>query len=240
MSNAVRNNVFECSKSRGVARLVLLAIADRADDHGRAFPGTAELCRRCNASRDAVIEARKELQRLGELVIEDQGGSNGERRSHRYLITLPEPVGNPDQSENATGRDLPPTSREFRLEPVGNPDPNSHKQSKNNSAKRERFDAGAVELPFSSEQFSEAWGTWIQHRREKRQPLTPTATKQQLAKLKAIGEERAITAIEHSVANSWTGLFEPKTTQAEKPRFSSIGEPLNDAAHRQPKARVQL
>ena len=36
MSNAILNAVFAHSESRGVARLVLLSLADRADDKGRA------------------------------------------------------------------------------------------------------------------------------------------------------------------------------------------------------------
>jgi hypothetical protein len=108
--------------------------------------------------------------------------------------------------------------------------PNPHITQKNpKGAKRERFDAGSVSLPFSSTQFSESWKSWIQHRKEKRQSLTPTATRQQLAKLGDMGEARAIAAISHSVASGYTGIFEPKS-QAEKPKYSPDGRPLNTAA----------
>jgi hypothetical protein len=92
--------------------------------------------------------------------------------------------------------------------------------------KRERFDAGSVDLPFSSERFGEAWRAWVQHRKEKRQPLTPTATAQQLARLREIGEMRAIAAILHSVEGGYQGIFEARGSLVEKPRFSVIGEPL--------------
>jgi hypothetical protein len=57
--------------------------------------------------------------------------------------------------------------------------------------------------------FRAIWADWEKHRREKRQKLTPTATRQQLKRLAEMGVERATTAIFHSIANGWTGIFEP-------------------------------
>jgi len=78
-------------------------------------------------------------------------------------------------------------------------------------------DGGAVVLPFDSTAFAEAWGMWTQHRIEKKQKLTPTAIKQQLKAMKAMGEQRAIAALEHSTANGYQGVFEPKAG-AMKPK----------------------
>ncbi len=66
------------------------------------------------------------------------------------------------------------------------------------------------DLPFQSSDFVLFWNNWKQHRKEKKQPLTPTARKQQLENLKAMGEKRAIAALKHSMANGWLGIFEPK------------------------------
>jgi len=232
MSVLAINAVFSHSKSHGVARLVLLAIADRADDAGRAYPGTTDICLRTNCSRRAVISARQELVAIGELVVESGGGSSEEgRHSNRYRINLP-PVQPVHPCADHTRADQARTGAHPAPEPVQTPHPNHQKPSKNHQhAKPPRFDAGSVELPFSSEAFSEAWDTWIRHRREKRQALTPTATRLQLSKLLAMGEARAIAAIEHSVSGNYQGIFEARG--AEKPRFSPIGEPVNDAARRQ-------
>jgi len=62
----------------------------------------------------------------------------------------------------------------------------------------------------SSPDFLSAWAEWEQHRREIKHPLTPTAAKQQIARLDAMGPERATAAIRNSIANGWRGLFEPK------------------------------
>lgn len=69
--------------------------------------------------------------------------------------------------------------------------------------------ARQIVLPFPSPEFAAAWANWGKHRTEIRKPLKPTATKAQLAKLAAMGEPRAIAAINHSLANQWTGIFEP-------------------------------
>lgn len=78
--------------------------------------------------------------------------------------------------------------------------------------KEKGFDANAVELPecLKTDAFREAWVLWQQHRKEKKNPLTPTATKQQLKKLEEMGEARAVAAIKHSIAGGYAGIFEPK------------------------------
>jgi len=68
----------------------------------------------------------------------------------------------------------------------------------------------ALPLPFDSPDFVLFWENWEQHRKEKKAKLTPTARNQQLEKLKDMGEHRAIAALKHSLANGWTGIFEPE------------------------------
>jgi len=63
-------------------------------------------------------------------------------------------------------------------------------------------------LPFESPDFLAAWTDFLQHRIEIKKKLTPMASKHLLKKLTAWGEQRAIAAIRHSIANNWTGVFE--------------------------------
>jgi len=94
-------------------------------------------------------------------------------------------------------------------------------------AKRKRFDAGAVPLPFSSPQFASAWNEWCKHRTELRKALTPTSTTRQLATLATYGETRAIAAIGHSIENGWRRIFEPKAGKPEERDYSRVkkGDP---------------
>lgn len=97
MSNAILNAVFENSRSRGVARLVLLSLADRADDAGRAYCGATDLCQRTNADRTNVFRALAWLRESGEIVIEPDKGPRG---CNRYLIPV-------NQWQNATSGKTP-------------------------------------------------------------------------------------------------------------------------------------
>jgi hypothetical protein len=71
------------------------------------------------------------------------------------------------------------------------------------------------ELPFVSDSFKEAWQDWEQHRKEKRKPITNTARKRQLAKLKEMGEEAALATLIHSTTQGYDGLWPPKAEQGQ-------------------------
>lgn len=53
------------------------------------------------------------------------------------------------------------------------------------------------------------WSTWVQHRKEKRQPLTPQSIKLQVKMLTDYQTEH-VAIIEYSIKNGYTGLFAPK------------------------------
>lgn len=62
----------------------------------------------------------------------------------------------------------------------------------------------------NTDRFRTVWGEWIQHRREIKKPMTKLAISKQLTALAEWGEDRAIAAINHSIANRWQGIFEPQ------------------------------
>lgn len=64
--------------------------------------------------------------------------------------------------------------------------------------------------------FTNSWADWCQDRRDKRQPITETAAKRQLAKLAAMGEKRAIAAIDFSITQGYTGIFEQNSNGTHK------------------------
>ncbi len=77
MSIRVMTRVWDHSKSRNGERLVLLAIADFADDHGRAFPSIATLKAKSAMSERGVQQAIARLQESGELRVEIAAGPHG-------------------------------------------------------------------------------------------------------------------------------------------------------------------
>jgi hypothetical protein len=72
-----------------------------------------------------------------------------------------------------------------------------------------------IELPFSSDEFREAWTDWEQYRREIKKPLTSLAIKRQVKKIKAMGEAEAIAAIDQSISARYPDIYPPK--QKTKP-----------------------
>ena len=60
------------------------------------------------------------------------------------------------------------------------------------------------------ESFLLAWQSWNTHRHETKKKLSPLAAELQLRKLESMGAERAVAAINHSIMNSYQGIYEPK------------------------------
>jgi len=85
VSNAALTAVFNGSRTRNAARLFMLALADRADDQGRAWPSIADIMRRTGISRGAVHGAMREAVRLGELSVESFAGP---RLCNLYTLRL--------------------------------------------------------------------------------------------------------------------------------------------------------
>ncbi|MFI6033003.1 helix-turn-helix domain-containing protein [Streptomyces sp. NPDC051315] len=97
MSFKVTNWVWARSESRNGARLVMLALADRADDSGCAWPSIDDLAARTKLSPRAVQKAILALVEIGELDVENGGGRH---RSNRYRI-----VPKPRTSDGVTGQE---------------------------------------------------------------------------------------------------------------------------------------
>lgn len=95
MAISVMTWVWDHSKSRHGARLVLLAIADCASgDGGNAWPSNAELRRKSGLGERAVQTALAELVKLGELEVRYNEGPKGCNR-YRVIMTRPRRICTP-------------------------------------------------------------------------------------------------------------------------------------------------
>ena len=89
--NGAVGDVFAYSQASPRARHVLLAIAHHVRPRSNAFPSIERIMAITGLGRSTVKRAIKELQDLGELLVEPGGSPNGgRRRSSRYVITLAE------------------------------------------------------------------------------------------------------------------------------------------------------
>ena len=97
--------------------------------------------------------------------------------------------------------------------PLQKPLPEKRREEKSNKEE--------ASLPFVSEKFKNTWKKWETHRIEKKQRITPTTRDAQLSKLAVMGEVRATAALENSMENGYTGIFEPviaNSKTANKPK----------------------
>lgn len=117
MSIQCMMRVFYESKAKGNDRLILLAIADEADDEGRnAFPSMRRLAQKANCNKDTVNESIKRLKEMGELeVVPPKKKGPGNHSRYKVLTGLygesvqldEEPYGNSVQPKNGTVRTQP-------------------------------------------------------------------------------------------------------------------------------------
>lgn len=78
------------SKTSGLARTILMCIADRCDEHNESWPGMDLLAKEVNCTKRSVINALKKIPE-DELKICHRGGSKqGDSNRYRLLIPLGE------------------------------------------------------------------------------------------------------------------------------------------------------
>lgn len=75
--------VWEHSQQSGSSLLVLLALADFADDDGYCYPSVARLAKKARLSERATQYALRDLEEAGELSVERGGGR---RKANRYKV----------------------------------------------------------------------------------------------------------------------------------------------------------
>lgn len=199
MSILIMSRVWANSASTGSARLVLLAIADFADDNGRAYPAVETLAEKARISERTAHYALKELVELGELSI---AVAEGPRGCNLYRVQNLQGAKNDTKGVQNTTEGGAMTCTRTVIEPSIEP------------SKKPAPDGAVVSLPFTSEQFAKAWSEWQAYRRERRLPkLKPSSVRKQFRALGEWGEEAAIASIDRSIAQGWQGLFPPSPQQ---------------------------
>src|SRR5262252_8336008 len=88
MSVKVMARVWANSQTAGGELLVMLALADFANDDGESWPSIPVLAQKARLTDRQVQHVLPKLQALGELKIARSNG--GRNRRNRYLITVPE------------------------------------------------------------------------------------------------------------------------------------------------------
>jgi hypothetical protein len=241
MSVAATNYVWTQSPAEGADRLVLLALADFADEAGNCFGSWGKLEEKTRLARRTVADCLRRLQDSGELVLVTKGSRKVAGSGLQASIwTIPGVAkmgaGNAPKSErwvqemHPSGANAAPKwcnpctptidNDKKRNKSADAPAPAASQPSLPSSSpvaiprpKSSKFDPATLSLPHGAG-LANAWAEFAQHRREIKAPLTPTAAKRIVDDLSAVNEVAAVEALRKSVKHGWRGVFvdTPKDT----------------------------
>ena len=226
------SRVWELSRNSGTELLLLLAIADFADDDGNAYPSVATLATKCRMTQRNANLLLAKLRRSGELEVSVGTGPYG---TNRYRVSLPSA---PLKCTSPLKRTSPPEASitpegPFTLKPASptpeagfpaplksaSDKPSLNRQEPNTSASRARRTSSSPG-PSSDRQTMNAkaaavlkpegvsdttWADFLALRKAKRAPVTDTA-------LRGIAREAAQAGVSLDDAlrtcceRGWTGF----------------------------------
>jgi hypothetical protein len=236
MSVAATNYVWTQSPAEGADRLVLLALADFADESGNCFGSWGKLEEKTRLARRTVADCLRRLQESGELVLVTKGSRKVAGSGLQASIwTIPGVAemgaGNAPKSErwvqemHPSGANAAPKwcnpctptidnnkkrniSADAPAPAISSPShPISEKEApKPKRATAPKFDPASLPLPHGPG-LAAAWQRFIQHRREIGHRLTPTASRDIIADLAKVNEAAAVDAINKSIKRGYRGVF---------------------------------
>ncbi len=215
MSIRVMTLVFAGSETDHGTRLVMLAIADNADDEGTAYPSVARIAHKARLSERAAQDAIRKAESMGELSIETGAGPHGcniYRINCRKLWELG--CKNPFQAGGAISA---PVQKHVKTVTKTAPEPSIEPSSSSSAlvkgSKSTPWDALPTEL--DTPEFRAAWISYEAHRKERKdKPLTAKGvTLKWRQMVKWGGALHGITSIELCQSNGHTGLFPPKPSE---------------------------
>jgi len=220
MSIHVMSEVWQHSRQRGAKLLLLLAIADFANENGEAWPSIETLMARCRSRKRAVQQCIYALRDAGELSVRQRDGLAG---GYVFQILFPpcaetcappaqKPApGSAETCAGAAQKPAPLYKDELSIE-----EPSVEPSTEGVPQKPAPL---AVALPavLDTVDFKKAWGDWLAYRKERKPRLSQygeTSTKKQWSRLAKMADEfglqYVLDAIDHSIAQNYQGIFPAK------------------------------
>lgn len=200
-------------------KLVLLALADNANDEGECYPSLTNVAKRCEISKRTAIRSIHSLVQKGHVTQNARPGRNSTYLVHPTGDNVT-PVTTSHQCQRVTSDNQSPTGDNVTPLPLPlkpSPSENRHKPSKGKRAKGSNPETVPDEPPPSNLQ-PETWHRWVEYRKQIRKPIHPASWSGAQRKLAAFGPDQAA-VVEQSIANGWQGLFPLKADGKPKSRL---------------------
>lgn len=150
MSVKIMSQVWEDEGIGPTDRLILLSLADHANDEGVCYPSVARLVRRTGLSERAVQTAIRRLEEAGRLKIERGSGPKG---CNVFTVCTPAADAPPQQMHPAADAPTPRSS-------CGEPPQELHPNRQEPSGNRQKTDHPSDDPSFDAPNFSEFWNRW--------------------------------------------------------------------------------
>lgn len=228
MSMILMAKAMSITVGNPLRKLVLIKLADNANDKGECWPSYQHIADQCEISKRSVMRHIDDLCEAGFLRKEYRPGPKG-NSSNIYHLSLDSDRKSPEvvtESHHPSDRESPPPSdtesprTSHSFEPVNEPN-NPPKSPKGESSKFE-----PLSIPIPDWLDPKAWREWVQYRKVSKKPI-----KTEITVTKAFGVLKdcldsghdPVEIINTSIANGYQGLFKPKT-QNRKPVASQNPE----------------
>ncbi len=194
-------------------KLVLIKLADNANDKGECFPSYQHVADQCEISRRSVINHIDALCEQGLVRKVYRSGEKG-NSSNVYKLNLDDPIQESPSEKSALGmvKDLHHPSEKSAPPPSEKSAPRtSHSFEPVNEPKKKGFDAKKEPIPDWLDR--EIWFNWIDYRNEIKKPFKTKKTFELQVKFLLECLEEGYSPeeiINQSITNGWQGLFKPK------------------------------
>jgi hypothetical protein len=191
MSIKLMTAVWDREDLSSTQKLVLLSLADWANDEGLCWPSIERVAKKSSLKKRAVQLAIRSLEEMQFIRREEVIG-----KGNRYWIQIPM------QQMHPCTKDIPPVHQMHETPAPDAPNTLKIHQLTTKYIRRELPDC----IP------ADAWNGWVEMRKQRKKPLTDRAYNQAIDKLVAfMAKGQNITEVlDRSTMNGWTDLYEIK------------------------------
>lgn len=215
MSVDISSWIWKHSPTKGSKRLLLLSLADNANDQGYCWPSIATIAKRCKMSKRYTQRLLKELEKEGHIIIihryDDKRDLNKSNMYQVVTVQRPLPL-NGSEQETATPDDsqIARSGEQGTTRVVNRGSPKSSVNHQKEPSKRTVSNGDSIPEGFDIPEFITTWEDFKEHRKQIKKKMSGVAISRMLKKLGKYPVKVAIQMLETSIENGWQGVFEPK------------------------------
>lgn len=191
MSIKLMTAVWDREDLSSTQKLVLLSLADWANDDGLCWPSIERIAKKSSLKKRAVQLAIRSLEEMQFIRREEVIG-----KGNRYWIHIPM------QQMHPCIEDIPPVHQMHETPAPDAPNTSKIHQLTTKYIRRELPECIPVD----------AWNGWVEMRKQRKKPLTDRAYNQAIDKLVAFKDkgQNITEVLDRSTMNGWTDLYEIK------------------------------